>query len=226
MKRFQPYSAVVAALRGSSFFQIAGPEGEETLQRRIPFNEEKAEKDHERMLRSVYVKNFGDEEPSSQFDIEAFFTNLGLTTNQVRLRRGEFNAFKGSVFVEFADLENAEKFLNMDPKPKYKDSIELIIKPRQVYEKEKHDSYENGTGKPKESKFNRGGRGNYKGDKDDWNNRRDHDRKNGFGGNRGRGGRGGRGQNRGGGRRNGGNRDRSDRDRSDRDRNGYVAHRK
>lgn len=77
--------------------------------------------------RSVYVKGFGDEEPSSQFDIEAFFARFG-STNSVRLRRTPEKLFKGSVFVEFQDEETAQKFLEMDPKPLWQDKHVLEIK--------------------------------------------------------------------------------------------------
>src|SRR5262249_13201492 len=68
---------------------------------------------------SVYVKGFGDEEPSTQFDLEAFFTAFG-PINAVRLRRTPEKFFKGSVFVEFQDEETAENFVALDPKPQWR----------------------------------------------------------------------------------------------------------
>lgn len=217
MKRFQPYSVVVAALKDShSLKVVGGPEGEEKVQRKIPFDEEKAQQDQERIKRSVYVKGFGDEEATTQFDIEAFFVNYG-SVRQVRLRRTEDSLFKGSAFVEYDNVETAQKFLNMDPKPVYKNLPDLLIKSRAEYEKEKLDEIRNGNMNPGESRYNkrggRGGRGRgFRGDKNDWNKRREHDRKNGFRDNGGRGGRG-RGRGR-------GDRDHRDNRSSHGDRNG------
>lgn len=226
MRRFQPYSVVVEALKQSSILKITGNEGEELVQRVHPFNEEKAQKDHERKLRSVYVKGFGAEEADTQFEVERFFANYGAY-NQVRLRRHDDGLFKGSAFCEYVDVETAQKFLNLDPKPTYKElpPFENIMC-REVYEKEKNEKCKSGGVNPQESKFNgrrnnnnkRGG-GNFRGDKDDWKNRRDHDRKNGF-----QGGRGGRGNNRGHGRGNRGGRDNRDkRDHRDNRYAGYIC---
>src|ERR1700709_1719596 len=86
MKRFKPIAAVVAALRDSAFLEVTGAEGQEQVKRKVPYDptipRAKAES------RTVYVKGFGDEEPSSQFDIEAFFAPYG-PTSAVRLRRTE-----------------------------------------------------------------------------------------------------------------------------------------
>lgn len=213
MLRFQPYSAVVEALRGSDAFKVEGAEGEETLTRVRPYDAEKAAANLEIHRRSIYAKGFGNEEATTQFDLEAYFMNFG-TVKQVRLRRTEWKLFKGSCFVEFEDLETAKKFLAMDPKPTYKDSP-LITMPRLQYEEEKRKEILEGKLNPS-NKF-RGKNGNYRGrggrggggggvDPDDWNKRRDKDQKNGFQNGRGRGGRG-RGGRGGGGR---GGRDRRD----------------
>lgn len=221
MKRYQPYSAVVAALRDSPLLTVTGSEGKELVQRKQPFDEVKAEADRERIGRSVYVKGFGDEEPTTQFDIETFFVTYG-PTRQVRLRReyGNRGPFKGSAFAEFDTLELAQKFLNADPKPTYKNGSELIIKSREEYEESNKKQIRDGEKDPKQSRYNnyeKKGRGNYRGDNDDWNTRRENDRKNGFRG--GRGGRGGRGR----GDRNRGRGGRDDHRDSRRGRNEYVA---
>jgi lupus La protein len=84
MKRFKPASAIVAALRESKFLEVAGAKGQESVKRKVPFTEEDRPKAESR---SVYVKGFGDEEPSSQFDIEAFFGNFPT----YRIARGQLN---------------------------------------------------------------------------------------------------------------------------------------
>lgn len=198
MKRFQPYSAVVAALRGSDFFKLEGAEGEETITRSRLYSEEKAAALQEIQKRSVYVKGFGDEEATTQFDVEAFFMKFG-TVKQVRLRRTDLGLFKGSCFAEFEDLEVAKKFLNLDPKPLYKDSP-LLIKPRIEYEEQKKKEIMEGKKNPSNNKHRGGKNGNYRGrggrggggggDPDDWKKRRDTDRNHGFQNGRGRGGRG------------------------------------
>ena len=212
MRRFQPYSAVVAALKSSKHVVIEGEEGKETVRRKQPYDPSKRQKVEDR---SIYAKGFGDEEPSTQFDIEAFFTQYG-TFNSVRLRRTNDKSFKGSVFVEWADKETAEKFLALDPAPKWRDHP-LLIMSKQEYVKQKAEDIRNGKTEPNSSKsFGKGhrggkngrGRGNFRGDNNDWKKRRDHDQKNGFGDRRGGRGGHGRGRGRGSHRGRGGGRDR------------------
>ncbi|KAH6659630.1 hypothetical protein BKA67DRAFT_529773 [Truncatella angustata] len=198
MRRFQPYSAVVAAMKESKDLIVDGPEGEETLQRKKPFDPTRRTKIDER---SVYVKGFGEEGQSTQLDIEAFFTQFG-ETNSVRLRRGDDGGFKGSVFVEWADQEAADKFMALDPQPKWKDHDMLILR-KLVYQEQKNEKFRNGDGElsgPRRGRGNfRGGRGGNRGGSDNWKDRRDRDQKNGHRDQRGRGrgrGRGNRGRGR------------------------------
>lgn len=212
MRNFQPYSAVVAALKESRFLEVSGEEGEELVKRKkayvISTDAQKA-----RLAASVYVKGFGDEESSTQFDLEAFFNKFG-DINIVKLRRTPENLFKGSVFVEFATEEGANRFLALSPAPTWK-GHELLIKKKIEYLEEKNALIKAGELEPTNSRRptffegkerggsrgrGRGGRGgehsNGKDDSNDWKKRRDDDQKNGFRG--GRGGRGGRGRGRGG----------------------------
>ncbi|TDZ28408.1 La protein-like protein [Colletotrichum spinosum] len=207
MRRFQPYSAVVAAMKESDFVIIAGEEGDETIQRKEPYKPSSDKYN----VRCVYVKGFGDEEPSTQFDLEAFFTQFG-PINAVRLRRTNEKLFKGSVFVEFPDEEAAKKFVATEPKPQWK-GHDLKIMPKVDYVKEKSELINAGKLEPNTSRRffegrensergrgrGRGGRGgnNNNNNKDNWKQRRENDQKNGFrerrgGRGRGRGGRGGR----------------------------------
>lgn len=215
MRRFQPYEAVVKALKESNLLIIDGEEGKETVARKHPYD---PSKQRNYMERSVYVKGFGDEQPSTQFDIEAFFAKFD-TVNAIRLRRTPDNLFKGSVFAEFETEEQAKAFLALDPAPKWK-GHELKIMSKKAYVEEKNQLIAEGKLQPSESaKFEGGRRGRGRGrggfhsnnrnsDPNDWKARKADDRKNGF---RNRGGRG-RGR--------GGNRDRRDnRDHKNRDRN-------
>ncbi|RFU24627.1 hypothetical protein B7463_g11720, partial [Scytalidium lignicola] len=205
MKRFRPISAVVTALKESQFLEVTGSEGEEEVKRRVPYDEN-APSRSKAESRSVYVKGFGDEEPSSQFDIEAFFAPYG-PTNAVRLRRTNEKLFKGSVFVEFQDDETAQKFLALDPKPKWKGKYDLIVMSKKEYQEKKEQEIREGKTEPSETwtrgrgrgRGPRANRGGDRGDRDpdDWKRRREEDIKSGFkdrrGGNRNqRGGRGGR----------------------------------
>ncbi|KAH6666322.1 hypothetical protein B0J14DRAFT_604637 [Halenospora varia] len=239
MRRYIPLgiSAVAAALRESGFLKVTGDEGSEAVCRKTPYNPKY--KENKSMPRSIYAKGFGEEEPSSQFDIEAFFAPYG-PTNAVRLRRADDKSFKGSVFVEFQDEETAQKFLELDPKPLWKGK-ELLITSKKAYTDGKLLDIKEGRMEPKEYKGfraprdddnrgrGRGGRGRGRGnrgvdrkdrgdrDPDDWKKRREEDRASGFKDRRGgrdrdnKNGRGGRGRrdNRGG--RNDRNRDREDR---------------
>jgi lupus La protein len=200
MVRFRPISAVVTALRESKFLEVSGPDGLEEVKRKVPYDpsipRSKAES------RSIYAKGFGDEEPSSQFDIEAFFAPYG-PTNAVRLRRTPDKLFKGSVFVEFQDEETQEKFLALDPKPMWKGKHQLKIMSKKEYMDEKGQEIRDGVTQPNASYFRGRGRGrgrggNHRGrgdrggrdrgdrDPNDWKKRREEDRANGFPSNRGR----------------------------------------
>lgn len=172
MRRFQPFSAVVEALRSSETLELT--DNDTCVRRKVPLPESVSDAasqnvvkvfEDKAMNRSIYAKGFGEEEPSTQFDIEAFFAPYG-PTNAIRLRRAHDKTFKGSVFVEFDSEETQQKFLALDPKPKWKGQ-DLIIKSKKEYCEEKVKDIEAGRVKPS------GGRGGFRG--------------------RGRGGRGGRG---------------------------------
>jgi lupus La protein len=244
MKRFKPISAVVPALRDSEFLEVTGPEGLEEIKRKYPYDPDAKRPKSE--PRSIYAKGFGDEEPSSQFDIEAFFSPYG-PINSVRLRRTDDKLFKGSVFVEFQDVETAKKFLELDPKPLWKGEHVLKIMPKKQYQDEKVEEIRDGKIRPGPT-HNFRGRGRGRGDRggnrdrndrdrggldrrdrdkgdrdpDDWKKRREDDRANGFRDDRnGRDHKGGRGRGRGrhdrGPRDNDRNRERDDRE----EKNGY-----
>lgn len=222
MRTFQPYSAIVAALKDSAILDLSGEEGEEELKRKEPYKPMTTAKAKIEAA-TVYIKGFGDETPNTQFDLETFFAQFGEVKG-LKLRRTNENFFKGSVFVTYADEETATKFLALEPAPKWKEH-ELKIMSKKAYCDEKSELIRQGKLEPntntpkrfyegKDGKDNRnargrgrgGNRGGRGGDSDDWKKRREHDQKNGF-----RGGRGGRGRGRGRGNRDGGR---------DRDRNG------
>jgi lupus La protein len=204
MHRFQPYSAVVAAMRDSKFLDISGADSEEEIKRKKPYISASGAS-QARLAATVYVKGFGDEEPTTQFDIEAFFARYG-PVNSIRLRRTDDNLFKGSVFAEFQDEDQAKKFLELDPAPTWKEH-DLKIMSKKAYVDEKTKLIQEGKieASNNQRRFfegketgNRGGRGrgdSRRTDPNDWKKRRDEDQKNGFKDrHRGRGGRGGRGR--------------------------------
>ncbi|KAK2750371.1 hypothetical protein FQN57_003851 [Myotisia sp. PD_48] len=197
MRRFQPFSAVVDALKDSETLQLT--DDNKCVQRKVPLPENITELPNTSAVKlfedkalntSIYAKGFGDEEPSTQFDIEAFFTPYG-PTNAVRLRRTHDKIFKGSVFVEFDSEEAQKSFLALDPKPKWK-GTELLIKSKREYCDEKLKEIEAGRLKPSERFRGRGHRGrgrgrgrggNQKSDRD-WRDRRGDEQKRGFKDNR------------------------------------------
>ena len=234
MRHFQPLSAVVDALKESTILSVV--ENDTSIQRKTPLPEgligkpmTEIQKVHEdkTMARSVYAKGFGDEQSSTQFDIEAFFGQHG-STNSVRLRRSYDGTFKQSVFVEFDSEETQKAFLALESKPKWQGN-ELQIKSKKQYCDDKVDDIAAGRVRPNEDdrsyqKGDRDKRGE-KGDRRDidnrdekvdrdWRVRREEDRKSGFRDKNGgkHKGFGGLGRGRGNGR--GGGRDRKGRDKS------------
>jgi lupus La protein len=225
MKKYD-YAEVVTALRDSVTLDITGPEGLEEIRRKVPFDPNKTDN---REQRTVYVKGFGEELPSSQFDIEAFFAQYG-PTNSVRLRRTDDKLFKGSCYIEFQDEETAQSFLALDPKPLWKGKHELEIMSKLDYQAKKNLAIRSEEAEPNATRPFRGGGkggrgGGYRGnrdrrdagdrDPDDWKKRREDDQRSGFrdnrrdrDNNRHHNGRGGRGRGRG-----------NDRDRRNNDRN-------
>ena len=211
MRTFQPYSAVVDALRESSFLEVSGEEGDEVVKRKKPYQPLSSSRAKVEAS-TVYVKGFGDETPTTQFDLESFFSNFGEVRG-LKLRRTNENFFKGSAFVTFDDEETAQKFIKTDPSPQW-NGHDLKIMSKKDYCNEKSAMIRQGKIEPNSSnpkKFFEGRDGPR--DRDDWKKRREHDQKNGFRDRRGGGrGRGGRGRGRGG---RGGGRD------HDRNGNGY-----
>ena len=192
MRRFEPRSAVIEALKDSKFLNLV--DNDTAIQRKEPLPEDLAGKPmnevnqvHETssMARSVYVKGFGPEQTQTQFDIEAFFANHG-PTNSVRLRRHGDGAFKGSVFVEFDSEDTQKAFLSLEPKPKWNGN-DLLIKSKKEYCDDKVEDIKAGKIRPnsprpdrnnEDRKFDK--RNRNRDDNRDWRDRRDEDRKNGF----------------------------------------------
>ncbi|KAI0841940.1 hypothetical protein F5Y06DRAFT_258649 [Hypoxylon sp. FL0890] len=184
MRRFKPYSAVVEALKTSKRLVVEGAEGEETVRRKEPCV---PSKDIEQQIeeRTTYIKGFGEETKTSQFDIEEFLFQYG-EVNAVRLRRddqAEDKVFKGSVLVEWADLMTAWKFETLKPQPQWK-GHPLMIMPKFIYDRQSEEEERRTGFRGHHGKSGRGSsqfRGNRRdSDAGDWKQRREDDRKNGF----------------------------------------------
>lgn len=116
---------IVKALRTSMELEV--DEAGENARRRTEVQPPKGQ-----FERSIYAKGFGDETSDLQKKLEEFFNQYG-ETNAVRMRRVDGNKqFKGSVFVEFAEMKSAEAFLSADPKPSW-DGAELLIMSKEAY---------------------------------------------------------------------------------------------
>lgn len=191
MRRYQPRSAVVAALKDSTVLEIV--DDDSAIKRKQPLPENLAGKEMDEiakvqetasMARSIYAKGFGEEQSQTQFEIEAFFANYG-PTNSVRLRRRDDGGFKGSVFVEFDSESTQKSFLEIIPAPKW-NGKDLQIKSKKDYCDEKLEDIKAGRIPPKRH----GGRNDRNhgksashdknGNARNWNERREEDRKLGF----------------------------------------------
>lgn len=199
MRRFQPFSAIVEAMKTSDTLDLT--DDNTAVKRKVPLPDDVKVHSEQyakvfadgAMARSIYAKGFcrfGEEGPTTQTDIEAFFEPYG-PINSVRLRRtSPEKVFKGSVFVEFKTEEKAKEFLALDPKPKFNDQ-ELLIKSKKEYCDEKVDEINSGNVRPSDERRRAGrgrgggrgrgrGRGGAPRNDRDWRERRDEDQKNGF----------------------------------------------
>ncbi|KAF1938698.1 hypothetical protein EJ02DRAFT_468737 [Clathrospora elynae] len=240
MRRFKPYTAIVAALRDSKDLVVVddgeySEAGSEAVKRIEPLVVPAQDGDKENpptmedlfnrlkhgssnnMETSAYVKGFGSEDDAGQIALEQFFRPYGAV--MVRKRRDNDQNWKGSVFVEFDTEDSQKQFLALDPKPKFNGN-ELVTMGKKEYvlmkcqEKGIKPDWEL-TEEEKREKFSKERRnnGDSYGNRNRGNDRRGGgDRGRGRGGGGGRGGRGGRGGND---RRDNG-RDRRDRSRSPR----------
>ncbi|KAK9366384.1 hypothetical protein V1509DRAFT_630199 [Lipomyces kononenkoae] len=195
MRRFQPLEAIVDALcKSKELLEVS--EDRAKVRRRIPLKQPAPEEKATAFMSTVYVKGFGEETSTSQFDIENFFEGFGFGVRQVRLRRDADKKFKGSVFVEFSNVDEAEKFIAYEPKPMWKDS-ELEILSKKAYVDKK--ATEGKTGSSKDNKrpfdaFREMNSKKRKAEDDDVDEEDKPEKKSGRGGRGGRGGRRGRGK--------------------------------
>ena len=179
MRRFQPLSAVIDAIKTkSTLLNLVNNDG--AVQRKEPLPEEYADGDFDRipsvyedksMAKSIYAKGFGEETRDTQLAIEDFFKPYGPVT-AVRLRRAHNKIFKGSVFVEFNTEDLQKAFLALDLKPKWSENKDLLIMSKKAYCDMKTSEMQ----KDKEenpSKYVQIANG-------DWKLRRERDQKNGF----------------------------------------------
>jgi len=154
MRHFQPYSAIVKALRESEYLIVVDDgeysgTGNEAVKRKEPLEVPREDDDDanppttvtlfDRMYRaavnnlenSVYVKGFAPNgEKIGQIALEQFFRPFGAV--MVRKRTDEDMSWKGSVFVEFDNAESTRQFLSMDPKPQFNGN-DLFIMSKKAY---------------------------------------------------------------------------------------------
>ncbi|KAF9124978.1 hypothetical protein BG015_004994, partial [Linnemannia schmuckeri] len=103
MRDFKDNALIVEALRESKSLLEVSEDGLK-VRRKVPVGP--IDDYHNR---SIYAKGFGEETPSLQLELEQYFGALG-DVKQVRMRRKNgSNEFKGSVFVEYATLDEANK---------------------------------------------------------------------------------------------------------------------
>lgn len=151
MKKFRPLEFIVESLKKSTFLVVS--EDDELIKRKTPILPPKESDKQLRFQRSVYAKGFLEETETTQEELEKWFAQFG-EINEVRLRRDENKKFKSSVFVEFKSLDNAKKFVELSPKPKYGESELLIMsKPAYVEMKAQNENF-GGDKNNRKRKFN------------------------------------------------------------------------
>ncbi|KAF9982685.1 hypothetical protein BGZ65_002588 [Modicella reniformis] len=124
MREHKDMELIVEALRESQELLEVSEDGQK-VRRKIPLTQHK---DH--FQRSIYAKGFGNETPSLQLELEQFFGSLG-DVKQVRMRRhAETHDFKGSVFVEYATLEESSKIASS--KLQF-DGVDLLVMSKPAY---------------------------------------------------------------------------------------------
>ena len=197
MRRFQPFSAIVEALKTAETVELV--DNDTAVKRKVPLPESVTAEasgdvvkvfEDAAMARSIYAKGFGLETATTQFDIEKLFAPYG-PINAIRLRRGDNKGFKGSVFVEFASEEKQKEFLEREDKPVWNGHT-LLIKSKKQYCEEKaeelrqnpnkYDSPRPGgrRGRFQQQRNNRRDNRRSARNERDWRDRRDEDQKNGF----------------------------------------------
>lgn len=143
MAHFQPYSAVVEAVKQSKLLDI---NSKDEVSRKTPLSEEYSDEAHKNrriyeekaMPRSIYAKGFGAEDEKTQTKVEEFFAPYGEVVS-VRLRRNEDKTFKGSATIEFADEDTAAKFLALETKPLWEGKTKLQFETKKAWAEEKSD---------------------------------------------------------------------------------------
>ncbi|KAF7322731.1 hypothetical protein HMN09_00051900 [Mycena chlorophos] len=127
MREFMPLGNpwVARALREQSA-QLEVDSAGENVRRKTEVQEPK-----DQFERSVYAKNFPEEDDTLQARLEAFFETYG-PTNAVRMRRDKDKKFKLSVFAEFTSIDTVAAFVNADPKPSF-EGTELLVMSKQDY---------------------------------------------------------------------------------------------
>ncbi|KAG5366145.1 La protein-like protein [Yarrowia sp. B02] len=172
-----PLAVIVSALRKSPSLLEVSEDGTK-VKRVTPLQAPDDKSKDEANARTVYAKGFlpddkvptkdtpaselgapltREEELALQIEIEGFFEAFGKIV-QVRLRRRteQQNRFKGSVFAEFEKLEDATKFLALDPKPTFQGrELKTMSKPAYCEMKKAELGFTDGAnGKRGPRKFN------------------------------------------------------------------------
>ncbi|KAG5357223.1 La protein-like protein [Yarrowia sp. C11] len=172
-----PLALIVSALRKSPSLLEVSEDGTKVKRVKALQAPDDKSKD-EANARTVYAKGFlpedkvptkdtpaselgapltREEELALQIEIEGFFEGHGKIV-QVRLRRRteQQNRFKGSVFAEFEKLEDATKFLALEPKPTFQGrELKTMSKPAYCEMKKAELGFTDGAnGKRGPRKFN------------------------------------------------------------------------
>ncbi|CDK25815.1 unnamed protein product [Kuraishia capsulata CBS 1993] len=158
MKRYRPIELIAEALRGSKDLLEVSEDGE-LVRRKSALPPSPRDVELKINERSVFVEKLPKD--ATLEVLEEFFSKYGKV-NQIRMKRSKQKGFEGSATVEFNLLEDAKKFLELDPKPLFEEK-ELAVISKVAYDEARQAKFGERRGSNSNGKKPFRGRGDKRG---------------------------------------------------------------